>query len=172
MFVVCHEKFECTPHERKLEPQELPEENMRQLRELFTWQQQLTTRISTLKIQLQQSRNSFVQNDMEELLKSDQKKLKSVEDEIARYIHDDPDTDEKDEILQSVPGVGPKTSYAILVTLPEIGKLAPRAASSLAGVAPMNCDSGKKRVPATFVEAVRRSEPPFTWPSSQGQFEV
>ena len=84
---------------------------------------------------------------MEELLKNDQKKLKSVEDEIARYIHDDPDTDEKDEILQSVPGIGPKTSYAILVTLPEIGKLAPRAASSLAGVAPMNCDSGKKKGP-------------------------
>jgi transposase len=51
----------------------------------------------------------------------------------------------KDQLLQSVPGVGPVLSFTLLAELPELGHLSPKKISSLVGVAPFNRDSGKLR---------------------------
>lgn len=51
----------------------------------------------------------------------------------------------KDELLQSLKGVGPITSGMLLVALPELGHLDRREIAALVGVAPFNCDSGKMR---------------------------
>ena len=56
---------------------------------------------------------------------------------------------EQDELLRSVPGVGPQLSVALLADLPELGALGRRQIAALAGVAPIsrirNRDSGNKR---------------------------
>ena len=52
---------------------------------------------------------------------------------------------ERDGLLRSVPGVGPQLSAALLADLPELGRLGRRQIAALAGVAPMNRDSGSKR---------------------------
>jgi transposase len=51
----------------------------------------------------------------------------------------------KDDLLQSVPGIGPGTSRTLLAELPELGCLAGRKLASLVGVAPLNRDSGTMR---------------------------
>jgi transposase len=51
----------------------------------------------------------------------------------------------KDKILQSVPGIGPVTSFSLIADLPELGKLDRQKISKLAGVAPLNRDSGQQR---------------------------
>src|SRR6185436_2591299 len=51
----------------------------------------------------------------------------------------------KDKIIQSAPGVGPVTSFAMIADLPELGKLDRQKISKLVGVAPLNCDSGEHR---------------------------
>ena len=53
----------------------------------------------------------------------------------------------KDEILQSVPGIGPVTSFSVIADLPELGTLNRQKISKLVGVAPLNCDSGQQRGP-------------------------
>lgn len=52
---------------------------------------------------------------------------------------------EKDDLLQSVPGVGKVLSFTILATLPELGSLSHKQISALVGVAPFNHDSGTFR---------------------------
>lgn len=52
---------------------------------------------------------------------------------------------EQADLLCSVPGVGNVLSAALLAYLPEIGTLGRRSIAALAGVAPLNCDSGKHR---------------------------
>lgn len=47
--------------------------------------------------------------------------------------------------LVKEPGVGPRTALAIIVHLPELGSLGRNEAAALAGIAPMNRDSGKLR---------------------------
>ena len=51
----------------------------------------------------------------------------------------------KDAILQSVPGIGPVVSFSLLADLPELGALNRQRISKLVGVAPLNCDSGQQR---------------------------
>jgi len=51
----------------------------------------------------------------------------------------------KDEILQSVPGIGPVASCSMIADLPELGTLNRQQISKLVGVAPLNRDSGQQR---------------------------
>lgn len=51
----------------------------------------------------------------------------------------------KDEILQSVPGIGSVVSCSIIAELPELGMLNRQQISKLVGVAPLNRDSGQQR---------------------------
>lgn len=49
------------------------------------------------------------------------------------------------KLFQSVKGVGPATTAALISELPELGQLKAKQISSLVGVAPMNRDSGQSR---------------------------
>ena len=48
----------------------------------------------------------------------------------------------QDELVQSVPGVGPVTSAVLVAELPEFGTLTRKQIAALAGVAPLCHDSG------------------------------
>ena len=51
----------------------------------------------------------------------------------------------KEELLLSVPGIGPVSARTLLAELPELGSLTRRQAAALVGVAPFSRDSGKMR---------------------------
>ena len=51
----------------------------------------------------------------------------------------------KDNILQSVPGIGPVVSFSMIADLPELGTLNRQKICKLVGVAPLNRDSGQQR---------------------------
>jgi len=51
----------------------------------------------------------------------------------------------RNDIYQSVPGIGPVVSLSLLAELPELGSLNRHQISKLVGVAPLNRDSGKHR---------------------------
>ena len=53
----------------------------------------------------------------------------------------------KDDLLQSVPGIGPVVSFSLLADLPELGTLNRQKISKLVGVAPLNNDSGQHNGP-------------------------
>jgi len=52
---------------------------------------------------------------------------------------------EQDDLMQSVPGVGPVLSHTLLAELPELGRLSRRQIAKLVGVAPLSRDSGTLR---------------------------
>jgi transposase len=70
------------------------------------------------------------------------KELASIDGELKDRIEKDPVWSEKDRLLQSTPGVGPTTSAALIAQLPELGTLDRKKVAALAGVAPLNRDSG------------------------------
>jgi transposase len=61
---------------------------------------------------------------------------------IQQTIGQDPILRERDRLLQSIKGVGPATSLAILALLPEAGSLSTKKLAALVGVAPYAADSG------------------------------
>lgn len=71
--------------------------------------------------------------------------LKEIDAELARAIADDPTWRERDALLRSVPGVGPVLAVTLLAELPQLGTLTRHQVAALAGVAPLNRDSGTRR---------------------------
>lgn len=74
-----------------------------------------------------------------------EQRVADIDDEIGTSIQSHPTWRLRDELLQSVPGIGPTTARTLIGELPELGDLDRRAIAALGGVAPMNCDSGEFR---------------------------
>src|SRR2546426_4514295 len=74
-----------------------------------------------------------------------ERQLDDVTKELAGLIEASPVWRAKDDLLQSVPGVGPIVSSTLLGELPELGTLSHKQAAALAGVAPLARDSGTLR---------------------------
>lgn len=73
------------------------------------------------------------------------RQLATTDREIGTMIRTSPVWRERDDVLQSVPGIGPVVARTLLATLPELGALNRRAIAKLVGVAPLNRDSGTWR---------------------------
>ena len=72
--------------------------------------------------------------------------LRQERDELDRQLRDrvrgSPAWREDDDLLQSVPGVGPVLATTLIAELPELGRLNRKQIATLVGVAPLNCESG------------------------------
>jgi transposase len=69
----------------------------------------------------------------------------AVDAELRAAIAADPAWRERAALLRSVPGVGPVPAVTLLAELPGLGALARQQAAALAGVAPLNRDTGRQR---------------------------
>jgi len=73
------------------------------------------------------------------------KEIADWDRDLRERIEDSPIWRVKDNLLQSIPGVGKVLSATLLAELPELGKLNRRQIAALVGVAPFNRDSGLMR---------------------------
>ena len=74
-----------------------------------------------------------------------ERRLRDLDEELATAIRSSPLWREKDELVQSIPGVGPVVATTLLASLPELGILSRQQIAALVGVAPLNRDSGTIR---------------------------
>ena len=74
-----------------------------------------------------------------------ERQLTTLDEDIAATIHASPVWQAREDLLRSVPGIGPQTARALIAHLPELGHLSHRAVAALVGVAPFACDSGRRR---------------------------
>jgi len=69
--------------------------------------------------------------------------IEKIEDKILNLIESCPEYQAKNEILQSMKGIGKIASASIISNLPELGYMTNKQASALIGVAPINKESGR-----------------------------
>ena len=74
-----------------------------------------------------------------------EKQIAELGEQLQSRLVSSSEWQNKDAILQSVPGIGPVVSFSLLADLPELGTLNRQRISKLVGVAPLNCDSGQQR---------------------------
>lgn len=72
-------------------------------------------------------------------------RLADLDEELAQTIRESPLWRDKDDLLQSTPGVGPVLARTLLASLPELGTLTRQQIAALVGIAPLNRDSGTFR---------------------------
>ena len=74
-----------------------------------------------------------------------EERIAELDEQLQSRLVSSSEWQNKDAILQSVPGIGPVVSFSLLADLPELGTLNRQRISKLVGVAPLNCDSGQQR---------------------------
>ena len=135
--VIAHFGEAVRPEVRPLKDAEAQE-----LTDLLARRRQLVDMLTAEKNRLGTARKR-VRKDIQEHITWLEKRLKDVNADLSKSIKKTPAWKQKDEILQSTPGVGPVLSVTLLAGLPELGSLNRREVAHLVGVAPLNRDSGQ-----------------------------
>ena len=147
---------------------DFPSKEMRELRELLDRRQQLVGNRVMEQNRLASTTLRSVRQGIEAHVRFLNRKIADIEKQMNKLIAQSEALRQKDEILQSVPGIGDQVSRTLLIRLPELGTLERRPLTCLVGLAPMNWDSGmmKGRVPRTGGCNSRSSRPtPTSRPS-------
>lgn len=71
--------------------------------------------------------------------------LSDLDRTLGEQVQASPVWREREQLLRSVPGIGPTTAVTLLAELPELGRLDRKAIAALVGVAPLSCESGTWR---------------------------
>lgn len=115
------------------------------LEALLARRRQIVEMLVAEKNRLANNRDRAVVKDLNEHIAWLERRLKSRDDELQRVLKASPAWREREDLLRSVPGVGPVLSLTLLAQLPELGQLNRREIAKLVGVAPFNWDSGQWR---------------------------
>jgi len=126
----------------KPEVRQLKDRQTSELTAIVTRRRQIIEMIVAEKNRLKLA-NKRNKKDIKDHIRWLQKRLDRIETDIGKMIQSSPIWRCKDDILQSVAGIGPITSASLICDLPESGILSPKKIAMLAGLAPLNCDSGK-----------------------------
>lgn len=125
------------------EPRPLPDPVGEELRALVARRRQLLEMLSAEQNRLRHPSPSSVQKGLQKHVRWLKRQLEDVDDDLERVVRNSPLWRGRDDLLQSVPGIGPVTSRTLLAELPELGRLNRREIAALVGVAPLNRDSGR-----------------------------
>jgi transposase len=128
----------------KLEPRPLPDAATRQLADLVARRRQIVEMIGAER-QREKRATPRLKKSIARLLKALAKELTSVDTDIDDAVRASPAWRDKENLLSSVPGIGPVISRTLMAELPELGTLDRKQIAALAGLAPFTRQSGRWR---------------------------
>ncbi len=131
-------------HSVNLHPQPPVSSTAQHLSDLTHRRQQLVDIQVAEKNRLSQA-PATVKADIKAHLQQLEERIEALETQIQHLGQQQADWQRKQELLQSVKGIGSVTATLCLVELPELGQLSAKQIARLVGVAPLNCDSGKRQ---------------------------
>lgn len=123
------------------EPRPIKDEQARELDAILARRRQLVDMLTAEKNRLNRA-SKHVRKDIIAHIKWLEKRVNDTNGSLDKLIKQSDLWKEKDKIIQSVPGVGPVLSRTLLAFMPELGSLNRKQIAALAGVAPLNRDSG------------------------------
>jgi transposase len=127
------------------EPRELKSEAIQEFEALLTRRRQLIEMITAERNRSGITRAAGVKKRIQKHLAWLEKELGTIDQDLDQAIQDSTIWRAKEDLLRSVPGVGPVLSRTLIAELPELGRLTHREIAALVGVAPLNRDSGSMR---------------------------
>ena len=125
----------------ELKVRELPDEQTRELRGLCARRDDLVEMIVAEQNRLEHAPKRLLR-EIRAHISYLRKRLKHLDRDIDSAVRGSDLWQQKNELLNSVPGVGPVLRASLLAWLPELGTLNRQEAAALVGVAPFNRDSG------------------------------
>jgi transposase len=140
----------------KVEPRPLPDAMTRLLADLVARRRQIVEMMAAEGQRGRRLTHKRLQNSIARLRKALEKELAELDGEIDDHVRGSPVWAEKEELLASVPGVGPVVARTLIGELPELGSLDRRKVAALVGLAPWTRQSGQWRG-KSFIGGGRKS---------------
>ena len=122
----------------------LPDQATQQLADLVARRRQIIDMIGAER-QREKRANPRIKKSIGRLVKSLERELSSVDTDIDDAVRGSPAWREKEDLLPSVPSVGPAISRTLIAELPELGTLSHKEIAALVGLAPFARQSGQWR---------------------------
>lgn len=127
------------------EPRPLPDQAHQVLKAARQRRQQVVKMISQEENRLEKTFIPSVRRDIQVHLTWLRRRLEQLERHLDDQIRRSPLWQDRNRLLQSVPGIGPAISRTIIGQMQEAGTLTGKKAAALVGGAPYNRDSGRFR---------------------------
>lgn len=127
------------------EPRPLPDEATQLLADLVARRRQILEMAVAERQRQKRVTVPHLRKSIARLLKALERELASVDTDIDDTVRGSPAWREKEDLLASVPGVGPTIARTLIAELPELGQLSRRQVAALAGLAPFTRQSGQWR---------------------------
>lgn len=140
----------------KAQPRPLPDETTRLLADLVARRRQIVEMMAAEGQRERRITNKRLKKSIARLRKAMEKELAELDAEINDHVRGSPVWAEKEDLLASVPGVGPIIARTLIAELPELGTLDRRQIAALAGLAPWTRQSGQWRG-KSFIGGGRKS---------------
>ena len=121
------------------EPRPLPDEATQLLADLVARRRQIIAE----RQREMRARAKSLKKSIARLIRALEKELASVDTDIDEAMRASPAWREKEDLLASVPGIGPVIARSLIAELPELGRLTRRQIAALAGLAPWTRQSGQ-----------------------------
>ena len=119
----------------------IPDAATRELAALLARRRQLVE-MRTAETHRLATAHERVRPSIRELVRFLDKRITELDRELHDRLRGSPVWRDKEDLLRSIPGVGPVLSATLLVGVPELGSLSHKQLAALIGVAPLNRDSG------------------------------
>lgn len=129
----------------KPEPRALPDEATQLLADLVARRRQIIAMIGAERQREKRAKAKSLRKSIARLIKALEKELASVDADIDAAMRGSPAWRETEDLLASVPGVGPVIARTLIAELPELGRLDRKQIAALAGLAPWTRQSGQWR---------------------------
>lgn len=129
----------------KPEVRALPDAQSDELSALMARRRQLLDMLTAEKARRQQARPGRVRTSLAHIVTTLQDELRKLDRDINTTVRGTPVWRDKEDLLASVPGVGPVTARTLLAEMPEPGSFTPKQVAAMAGLAPFTRQSGKWR---------------------------
>jgi len=114
------------------------------LAERLSYRRQLTGWVTDCANQLEHLREADLHRRLKLRQAALRRELDRLDKELAVLVAANPQWRQLDRRLQTAKGVGPVLAHTLIARLPELGRLSRRQIASLAGLAPMDKDSGER----------------------------
>jgi len=122
----------------------LPDEVTVELRALIARRRQITDMMVAERNRLSAASKS-VRKRIDAHIRWLEAELGRADNDLDQSIRQSSIWQENEDLLRTVPGIGPVISRTLLAELPELGQLNRKQIAALVGIAPLNCDSGTLR---------------------------
>ena len=126
-------------------PRPLPDEATQELEALLTRRRQLLEMLHAERQRRPRARGRLVRRSLDTHIRWLERQVIDTDATLEAAIQASPVWRVQDQLLQSVPGVGPTLARTLLGLLPELGQLDRHHIAALVGVAPLARDSGTLR---------------------------